>query len=89
MQNECFGVAQDLKLRCMNWGFDLSEVKATVYMQHSKVDDQVPFITAEITAHLLPNCQLDIREIGEHFSAELLDAFIEKTMVNHYESRHV
>ena len=88
MRNDCFGIAQDLKLRCMDWGFDLSEVKATVYMQHSKADDQVPFSTAEITAHLLPNCQLNIKESGGHFSDELLDAFIVTTMVEHYESRH-
>src|SRR3972149_4553555 len=25
MMNNCFGIAQDLKLRCMDWGFDLSE----------------------------------------------------------------
>jgi pimeloyl-ACP methyl ester carboxylesterase len=84
MRNDCFGIAQDLKLRTMSWGFDLSEVKATVYMQHSKVDDQVPFKTAELTAHLLPNCQFDIRESAWHFSEALLDAFIEKTMIKHY-----
>jgi len=92
MRNDCFGIAQDLKLRCMDWGFDLSEVKATVYMQHSKADDQVPFRTAKITAHMLPNCQLDIRESGGHFSKELLDAFIETTRVEHYDShqaRHI
>ena len=86
MKNDCFGIAQDLKLRCTDWGFDLSEVKAAVYMQHSKADDQVPFSTAEITAHLLPNCQLDIRESDGHFSDELLDSFIETTMMDHYES---
>jgi pimeloyl-ACP methyl ester carboxylesterase len=86
MKNDCFGIAQDLKLRCLDWGFDLSEVKAKVYMQHSKADNQAPFSTAEITAHLLPNCRLDIRESGEHFSGALLDAFIQETMVEHYES---
>jgi hypothetical protein len=40
----------------------------------------------EITAQLLPDCQLDIRESGEHFSEQLLDAFINKTMLGHYES---
>lgn len=88
MRNDCFGIAQDLKLRCLDWGFDLSEVQATVYMQHSKTDEQIPFNTAEITAHMLPKCQLDIRASGGHFSNELLDAFIETTMVKHYESRH-
>jgi pimeloyl-ACP methyl ester carboxylesterase len=83
MMNDYFGIAQDLKLRCIDWGFDLSEVKAKVYMQHSQSDN---LRAAEITAHLLPNCRLDIRESGEHFSDELLDAFIEKILVGHYES---
>lgn len=85
MMNDCFGIAQDLKLRCVDWGFNLSEVKASVYMQHSKEDN---LGTAEITAQLLPNCQLDIRESAEHFSDELLDTFIKKTMVKHYECSH-
>jgi pimeloyl-ACP methyl ester carboxylesterase len=83
MMNECFGIAQDLKLRCMDWGFNLSEVQARVYMQHSRSDNLKP---VEITAQLLPDCQLDIRESGEHFSEQLLDAFINKTMLGHYES---
>lgn len=86
MRNDCFGIAQDLRLRCVDWGFDLSEVKTRVYMQHSQTDAYVPFRTAEITAQLLPNCQLDVREGGEHFSDQLLDEFIERTMLEHYES---
>lgn len=83
-RNDCFGLALDLKLRCQDWGFDLSQIKTPVYMQHSKVDVQVPFMTAKRTAHLLPNCRLDSRETGEHFSAELLDEFIQSTMINQY-----
>ena len=81
MMNDCFGVAQDLKIRCMDWGFALSNIKQTVYMEHSRTDHDVPFITAEITAKMIPNCQLSIRE-GEHFSAEALDAFIKNTMLS-------
>jgi pimeloyl-ACP methyl ester carboxylesterase len=84
MANDCFGIAQDLKLRCVNWGFSLSDVAATVYMQHSKADAQVPFMTAEITSRLLPHCIWAPRETGEHFSAEELDAFIEATMIRNY-----
>jgi hypothetical protein len=80
MRNKCFGIAQDLKLRCVDWGFKLSEVKAKVYIQHSKMDENVPFITAERTANLLPNCQFDVRESGEHFSEKTLDDFL-KTVV--------
>jgi pimeloyl-ACP methyl ester carboxylesterase len=84
MMNNCFGIAQDLRLRCMEWGFSLSDVRACVYMQHSRLDDQVPLITAEMTSRLLPNCRFDVRENGEHFSSQVLDDFIERTMIAHY-----
>lgn len=86
-KNHCFGIAQDLKLRCMDWGFQLSEVKENIYMQHSKADQNVPFVTAEMTAKMLPNCKLEIRENGEHFSDEILDDFIKTVMLQHYEIR--
>ncbi len=82
MMHNCFGVAQDLRLRSMDWGFRLSDVKAKVFMRHSKQDDNVPFATAVRTAELLPACQLELTETGPHFSAEALDDFIEKTIVN-------
>jgi pimeloyl-ACP methyl ester carboxylesterase len=75
-----FGVAQDLRLRGMDWGFSLSEVKTKVFMRHSKCDDSVPFTTAIRTAHLLPNCELELTETGPHFSKETLDDFILKTI---------
>ena len=84
MMNDCFGIAQDLRLRCMDWGFSLSDVRAYVYMQHSRVDDQVPFITAEMTSRLLPHCRLEVREHGEHFSAQVLDDCIARAMIAHY-----
>jgi len=87
MMNDCFGIAQDLKLRCMDWGFRLSEVTQNVYMQHSKNDPHVPFITAEITARLLPNCQFIVKEGDVHFSQETLDEFIAKAMARHYEKQ--
>ena len=80
MMNNCFGVAQDLKLRCRDWGFRLSEIAAPVYMEHSQTDRDVPFITAEMTAKLLPNCRLETRE-GEHYSEELLDRFLRDTVL--------
>jgi pimeloyl-ACP methyl ester carboxylesterase len=81
MMNDCFGVAQDLRLRFMDWGFRLSDVKANVTMQHSRDDENVPFITAEITAGLLERCKFVVKEKGGHFSSEALDAFIETEMM--------
>lgn len=83
IMNDGFGLAQDFKLRCNDWSFSLSDVKALVYMQHSREDQQVPFITAEMTAKLLPRCQFEARE-GEHFSNRLLDDFIKTVMVERY-----
>jgi pimeloyl-ACP methyl ester carboxylesterase len=80
MRNSCFGIAQDFQLRCRDWGFPLSAVKARVWMRHSKADDAVPWITAERTAKLLPNCRLELREHDVHFSQEVLDDFIRTGM---------
>ncbi len=85
MMNHCFGIAQDLKLRCMDWGFQLSDVKGRVTMRHSKSDNAVPFITAEMTSKLLPNCRFEIRENDVHFSKEVLDNFISTGMTGYYE----
>jgi len=84
MMNDCFGIAQDFRLRCNDWGFSLSSVREFVYLQHSKEDNQVPFITAEMTARLLPNCRFGAREKGEHFSSEILDDFIKGVMTGYY-----
>ena len=83
MKNHCFGVALDLKIRCLDWGFPLSDVKANVYMRHSRADSSVPLITAEMTAQLLPHCALDIRENDVHFSQEVVDDFIRAVIAEH------
>jgi len=87
-RNECFGIGLDLKLRGMDWGFKLEDVKQPVYMQHSRFDSNVPFATAERTASLLPNCTLTAKENDVHFSPEALDRFIEATMAGHYEEEN-
>jgi pimeloyl-ACP methyl ester carboxylesterase len=79
MMNHYFGVAQDLKLRFIDWGFSLSDIKAKVFMRHSKED--LPYTTAIRTAQLLPHCDLELTETGPHFSKEALDDFIERTMI--------
>lgn len=84
--NHDFGVAQDLRLRFIDWGFRLSDVKQKVFMCHSKADDAVPFQTAVRTSQLLPNCQLELLETGPHFSAQMLDDFIINTMMKYIRS---
>jgi hypothetical protein len=78
--NHYFGVAQDLRLRCMDWGFELSDVKCKVTMRHSKSDDAVPLVNADMTSKLLPNCRFEIRENDAHFSQEVLNDFISTAM---------
>lgn len=80
MRNACFGIAQDLKLRCNPWGFTLEDVRQPVVMEHSRADEAVPFAAAEISARMLPNCRFLTRE-GGHFSAELLEQFLRKHLL--------
>lgn len=84
IMNNGFGVAQDMRLRSRDWGFRLSDIKAPVFMRHSKLDDAVPYETAMRTAKLLPNCRLELMETGPHFSEEALDDFIKTTMLNNW-----
>lgn len=79
--HNCFGIALDLKIRCEDWGFVLPELKSKVYMEHSLRDDQIPYKTAKITSELLNHCQLITREADGHFSREMLDSFIETTIL--------
>lgn len=83
MMNNCFGVAQDLRIRFENWGFELSEVKAKVYMQHSKEDEVLPVEMAVRTSHLLPDCTLELLDHGPHFSVASFQGFIEQTIIRH------
>ena len=76
MMYACFGVAQDLKLRCVDWGFQLSDIQGRVIMRHSRADEAVPLVTAQITCELLRDCRLEIRENDPHFSQKVLDDFI-------------
>lgn len=84
MMNHCFGIAQDFKLRCVNWGFHLSDVRANVYMRHSRSDEAVPYMTAWLTSEMLPNCTLETKENGKHFSKEALDEYIETVIAKRY-----
>lgn len=80
LRNDCFGIALDLKLRCNDWGFRLSDVPAPVWMRHSRYDPSVPLVAAEMTARLLPHCHLEIVESEVHFSQAALDDYIRQTI---------
>jgi pimeloyl-ACP methyl ester carboxylesterase len=80
MMYQCFGIAQDFKLRCLDWGFQLAEVTQTVHMRHSLEDEAVPYSTAQKTADLLPNCIFESHKADPHFSPAVLDDFIVTVM---------
>jgi pimeloyl-ACP methyl ester carboxylesterase len=84
MMYHCFGIALDWRLRCRDWGFRLQDIRGNIYMQHSKEDEAVPFITAYLTSQFLPNCRLETREHGEHFSVEVLDDFIKAVIAGNF-----
>ncbi len=79
--HNCFGIALDLRIRCRAWGFDLRDIGASVFMQHALDDTSVPFATARITASLHRRCHFDARDSRDHFSHELLDAFLRQTVL--------
>jgi pimeloyl-ACP methyl ester carboxylesterase len=81
MKNNCFGVAQDLRLRFVEWGFRLSNIKGKVWIQHSRTDPEIPVGSVIKTAELIPHCRLDLLDNGPHFSTESLDNFLAKTVV--------
>jgi pimeloyl-ACP methyl ester carboxylesterase len=84
MANNCFGMALDLKLRGIDWGFRLSDVKRKVLMRHSKTDAAVPLKTAQITCEYLQDCQLEVRDHDPHFSQGVLDDFIDTVILPQY-----
>jgi pimeloyl-ACP methyl ester carboxylesterase len=81
MANNCFGEGQNIRLRFKDWGFNLSEIKSQVYMQHSKQDNVLSYNLAEMTKELLPNCELELLEEGEHFSDGGYKLFIKNTIL--------
>ncbi|MHB1355938.1 MAG: alpha/beta fold hydrolase [Anaerolineae bacterium] len=87
MMNDCFGIAQDLRIRCRDWGFELADIKQPVYMQHSRYDNSVPFITAEMTSKMLPNCRFAVKDDDVHFSPEALDEFIAKVILRGHQDK--
>jgi pimeloyl-ACP methyl ester carboxylesterase len=83
--NNCFGEGQNLRIRFKDWGFTLSDIKAQVYMQHSKGDTVLPYIMAERTAKLLKSCKLELLENGDHFTEEGYKSFIQDTVIKNME----
>jgi pimeloyl-ACP methyl ester carboxylesterase len=81
MANNCFGPGLDLMIRSRDWGFPLSAVQCQVTMRHSRADGPEFVATAEMTARLLPDCRLEIREKDPHFSQEVLDNFIQDAIL--------
>lgn len=81
MCNDCYGIGLDFHLRCLDWGFKLGDLNQKVFMRHARFDQAVPFITAEMTAKLLPHCSLQVEENDIHFSQDTLARFMKDTVL--------
>lgn len=81
MRNDCFGIGLDFHLRCLDWGFKLDDIRQKVFMRHARFDTAVPFITAKMTAELLPHCSLQVEENDIHFSPASFAQFCEKVIL--------
>ncbi len=79
--NDGFGLALDFRLRCMDWGFRLNQIRQKVFMRHARLDKSVPFECAKMTADILENCELLVDEGDIHFSTDSLDFFLKRTVV--------
>jgi pimeloyl-ACP methyl ester carboxylesterase len=87
MANGGFGIAQDFRLRVMDWGFKLEDLKQPVIMRHARYDTGVPFVTAEMTSKLIQKCELIIEDSDVHFSTDSLADFFVKAVFPHLGSQ--
>jgi pimeloyl-ACP methyl ester carboxylesterase len=85
--NDGFGIALDFRLRCMDWGFRLSEVKQKVIMRHARSDPGVPLAAVELTSVMLPNAALRVEDSDIHFSQETLNTFFESEIIPRMQDR--
>jgi pimeloyl-ACP methyl ester carboxylesterase len=81
MSHDCFGIGLDFRLRGMDWGFKLEDLKQTVLIRHARFDPAVPFITAELTSRMLSNCSLFVEENEIHFSEAAISVFFQSVII--------
>lgn len=62
------GVAQDLRLLSLPWGFDLGSIKVPTLIRHGDADTTVPIQHARLYAEAIPGAQLQIHRGHGHFS---------------------
>jgi len=86
MANNCFGEAQNLRIRFKDWGFSLAEIGSKVFMQHSKKDGVIPYPLAVKTAALLGNCELELLDEGDHFTVERYESFLQRTVIKNFDT---
>jgi len=86
MANNCFGEAQNLRIRFKDWGFTLPEIKSKVFMQHSKKDGVIPYPLAVRTAALLRSYELELLDEGDHFTVERYESFLQRTVIKNFDT---
>lgn len=70
LANEGAGIAREVRLQQLDWGFDFATIRQPVRLWHAREDDEVPFAGAELTAAKLPHATLRIQLEPQHFPSE-------------------
>lgn len=81
MANNCYGEAQNLRIWFKDWGFKLQDIQSSVYIQHGKKDEYIPYQMVQRTAKLFQNCKLELLDDGTHFNEEKYKSFIQETII--------
>lgn len=84
-QQGCISMAQEAKLQSSPWGFNLQAIAQPVFLQHSLVDQEVPWEAVAKTVQKLQDGHLETLENSPHVDTESLSTFFEKTFyrINH------
>lgn len=67
LANDGAGVAREVRLQQLDWGFDLVAITQPVRAWHARDDDEVPFEAAELTIARMTDAQLRIQTDSNHF----------------------
>jgi pimeloyl-ACP methyl ester carboxylesterase len=62
------GGAQEMKILCNPWGFDLGEIQTPVALWHGELDTIVPVIMGREIAAQIPNCRASFFDSDGHYS---------------------
>lgn len=67
LAHEGAGVAREVRLQQLDWGFDMTAITQPVHAWHAREDDEVPFAAAELTIAKMSRGRLRIQAEPSHF----------------------